>query len=153
MSGEKEPENELSQFLDLRVFDIEGVPEEARASISLRAYGLPTSAIASRLKLTENTVRGYIRKYKLEDAGEDGSKLRKKLLAGMFETIAMECLCRVSKQNIMDMKGLDKFSTAVTAVKIMKELRTKPITKAKSTKDIVKGLTKVDEPEEKENEE
>lgn len=133
--------DETGETIEMRVFDLPDVPEEARAAISLRAYGLETKAISQKLGITENTVRNYIRKYKLEDAGEDGAKLRKMLLAGMFETIAMECLSRITKKDINKMDGGNKFSTAMQSVRIMKELRTKPVKKTKNVHDIVKGMT------------
>lgn len=133
---------EISDLVGMRVFDLpENIPEEAKTILALKCYGLSNSEIARRLGMTEAGIRYHINRYDLNQITHKGTTIRKLLLSGMFEAIAMECLSKISRTDLKNMSPKDRLHMANLCIRAMDDLKIKSYESDKKTdQDIVKQL-------------
>jgi len=133
----------LHGLIGLRVFDLpENIPEEAKTILALKCYGLSNAEVARRLRVTEGAVRYHIKQYDLNNITEKGSLIRKLLISAMFESVAMECISSIKREDISKLGAKDKIQLANTCVKAIESLQIKQYEPPKKTDtDIMKALS------------
>jgi len=117
-----------------------GIPEEGKAALAMRAFGLGPRAIARRLGTSEGRVRRMLKQYDPGGVATSADMERKMVLGAMLERLAFEILIKIKKEDLEEIPVRDRVAIVRDCVAAADKLGMRQIVENQADERVIREL-------------